>query len=93
METPPAQCHRLIPEELIQPVDGEAIPNFSEIDDLRSTGNFLEAARLEAKEWMKFALGQSARLEDANNDKPSIVHIVKNCEEMINATRPKGLFR
>lgn len=45
-----------------------------------------------AKEWQLFGLEQSVQLEKANNDKPSIVYIVKSCEDLMNQSRPRKKF-
>lgn len=38
-------------------------------------------------------IDQSARLESANARTRDTITITKNCEAMVNATRPRGLFR
>lgn len=90
MTIPPAQCERLIPEQLTDPTPGASIPNFTRADQLRAEGDDLASAREEAKIWQIFGLQQSGQLEIANNDKPAIRHIIKECETLVNGSRPRN---
>ena len=86
---PPAQCERLIPEQLTDPTPGAPLPNLDRADQLRAEGDELASAREEAIQWQIFGLQQSGQLEIANNDKPAIAHIVRECEALVNESRPR----
>lgn len=93
---PPAQCHKVIPQQLIDPVKPEPIPDLSEADRLLQEGDQLGSARSEAISWQTANLGNAGQLSKANADKPAIVHIVKTCEDLVNSARPRkkilGIF-
>ncbi len=93
---PPAQCERLIPQQLTDATPGADLPDFSTADRLRAEGDELGSAREEAKVWQIFGLEQSGQLETSNNDKPAIRHIIKECEKLVNESRPRdkvlGIF-
>lgn len=62
-------CARLIPANLLQPVEGVELPEARNLPD----------GHEDAQPWQEGFLGQSVQLEKANERPPAVDHIYRTC--------------
>lgn len=77
VSTPPAACAGLVPQDWINGVDAEPIPDTGKTD--------LDAA----KAWAGAYVGQSGRLQIANGRTADAIAIFRNCEALVNQARSR----
>lgn len=83
VQTPLANCSRLIPAEWREGVPGSPVP-----PPVASTvTDPLERARTGERAWAGAYVSQTGQLDKANGHTAAVIHIFTTCEAMVNEAR------
>jgi hypothetical protein len=84
VQTPPAQCGKLIPETWLQPVQSVPIPTVPDYAGKPLTDAVLAAI---VAPWAAAYVQTDAQLDKANGRIADVIWIIRQCEQAVNESR------